>query len=71
MPGYELPTSLTKFNLKNRHSSRNPRKKSGEPKSDPIQLAREQFENAAKLGNDLGFRWLKRLEEEEKRFLAA
>nr|KAJ0222769.1 hypothetical protein LSAT_V11C200085490 [Lactuca sativa] len=65
--GYEVPTSLTKFNLiKN---GRKLRKKTGE--ANPIQLAREQFENAARLGSDLGFRWLKRLEEEEKRLLAA
>ncbi|KAF5770115.1 putative tetratricopeptide-like helical domain superfamily [Helianthus annuus] len=68
--GYELPTSVTKFNLENRRLSRKLKKESGEPKCNPIQLAREQFENAAKLGNDLGFRWLKRLDDEEKRFLA-
>ncbi|CAI9272880.1 unnamed protein product [Lactuca saligna] len=65
--GYEVPTSLTKFNLiKN---GRKLRKKTCE--ANPIQLAREQFENAARLGSDLGFRWLKRLEEEEKSLLAA
>nr|XP_043634883.1 uncharacterized protein LOC122605985 isoform X2 [Erigeron canadensis] len=69
--GYELPTSLTKLNLKNGNMSRNLRKKTSEPKHNPIELARAQFENAANLGSDLGFRWLKRLEEEEKRFLAA
>ncbi|KAM0022826.1 putative tetratricopeptide-like helical domain superfamily [Helianthus debilis subsp. tardiflorus] len=68
--GYELPTSVTKFNLENRRPSRKLKKEPGEPKCNPIQLAREQFENAAKLGNDLGFRWLKRLDDEEKRFLA-
>ncbi|PWA98068.1 Sel1-like protein [Artemisia annua] len=68
--GYELPTSLTKFDLKNGVTSRKARRKTGEPKPNPIELAREQFENAAKLGNDLGFRWLKRLDEEEKRLLA-
>ncbi|KAI3722116.1 hypothetical protein L2E82_33144 [Cichorium intybus] len=66
--GYEVPTSLTKFNIK---SERKLRKKTSQAKPNQIELAREQFENAAKLGNDLGFRWLKRLEEEEKRFLAA
>ncbi|KVI09241.1 uncharacterized protein LOC112502807 [Cynara cardunculus var. scolymus] len=69
--GYEPPASITKFNLKNGLPSRKPRKKTSEPKPNPIELAREQFENAAKLGNDLGFRWLKRIEEEEKRILAA
>ncbi|GKB84811.1 Sel1-like protein, partial [Tanacetum coccineum] len=69
--GYELPTSLTRFNLNDKHASRKTRKKTGEPKPNLIELAREQFENAAKLGNDLGFRWLKRLDEEEKRLLAA
>ncbi|KAL4577039.1 hypothetical protein LXL04_013140 [Taraxacum kok-saghyz] len=68
LQGYEVPTSLTKLNLKN---GRKLKKKTGEANPNPIQLAREQFENAAKLGNDLGFRWLKRLEEEEKRLLDA
>ncbi|KAL8210842.1 hypothetical protein R6Q57_005279 [Mikania cordata] len=68
--GYELPTTVTKFSLENRPTRRKLRKKSSESKSNSIQLAREQFENAAKLGNDLGFRWLKRLDEEEKRFMA-
>ncbi|KAG9128719.1 hypothetical protein Leryth_022899 [Lithospermum erythrorhizon] len=31
----------------------------------------EQFEIAAKAGSDLGFKWLKRIEEEEKRVLAS
>ncbi|GAA0148736.1 hypothetical protein LIER_08097 [Lithospermum erythrorhizon] len=34
-------------------------------------MAREQFEIAAKAGSDLGFKWLKRIEEEEKRVLAS
>lgn len=36
----------------------------------PVEMAREQFEIAARAGCDLGFKWLQRLEEEEKRFLA-
>jgi hypothetical protein len=37
---------------------------------DPVEMAREQFQIAAKAGCDLGLKWLNRLEEEEKRMLA-
>ncbi|GJX00124.1 Sel1-like protein [Tanacetum coccineum] len=66
-----LKWTYSRFNLNDKHASRKTRKKTGGPKPNLIELAREQFENAAKLGNDLGFRWLKRLDEEEKRLLAA
>lgn len=36
---------------------------------DPVEMAREKFQIAAKAGCDLGFKWLARLEEEEKRLL--
>lgn len=36
----------------------------------PVEMAKEQFEVAARAGCDLGLKWLQRLEEEEKRLLA-
>jgi len=35
----------------------------------PVEMAKEKFQIAAKGGCDLGFKWLARLEEEEKRLL--
>lgn len=43
------------------------RKSKENPMIDPVEIAREQFQNAAKGGCDLGLKWLQRLEEEEKR----
>lgn len=37
---------------------------------DPVEMAKEKFQIAAKAGCDLGFKWLARLEEEEQRLLA-
>ncbi|XP_073066951.1 uncharacterized protein [Primulina eburnea] len=61
--GVEVPESITRFNRKGRKS-----KKLNES-DNPLELARLQFEIAAKAGNELGFKWLKRLEEEEKSLL--
>ena len=33
---------------------------------DRVEMAKEQFETAAKAGCDLGLKWLERLEEEKK-----
>ncbi|XP_059635075.1 uncharacterized protein LOC132277279 [Cornus florida] len=69
--GVEVPESLTKFNSKRASGTRTLRKNEGSPVQDGVEKAREQFEIAAKAGCDLGFKWLKRLEEEEKRLQAA
>uniref|UniRef100_A0A5B7BK51 Putative Binding isoform 1 n=1 Tax=Davidia involucrata TaxID=16924 RepID=A0A5B7BK51_DAVIN len=66
LKGVQVPESLTKFNSKRGSSTRTSRKNEGNPVLDPVELAREQFEIAARAGCDLGFKWLKRLEEEEK-----
>lgn len=39
------------------------------PVIDPVEMAKEKFQIAAKAGCDLGFKWLARLEEEERRLL--
>lgn len=64
--GVEVPESLTKYSAKSSSSIRASRKNAT---PNPLEMAREQFEIAAKAGCDLGFRWLKRLEVEEKRLL--
>ncbi|KAI5640734.1 hypothetical protein M9H77_00162 [Catharanthus roseus] len=66
--GNEVPESIRKFTRKRSVLSR----KREEPEElNPLEMARKQFEIAAKAGCDLGFRWLERLEEEEKRVLAS
>ncbi|KAL3825113.1 hypothetical protein ACJIZ3_021142 [Penstemon smallii] len=70
--GVQPPESLTKFNVK-RGSPNRKMKKSDEKEesSNPVEMAREQFEIAAKAGCDLGFKWLDRLEEEDETLLAS
>ncbi|THG08066.1 hypothetical protein TEA_009775 [Camellia sinensis var. sinensis] len=66
----EVPESLTKFNSKRSSSARKSGKDAASTVENPVEMAREQFEIAARAGCDLGFKWLQRLEEEEKRLLA-
>lgn len=63
--GAEVPEALTRFNLKRSLSTKTVRKHVANP-ADTVEMAREQFQIAAKAGCDLGFQWLKRLEDEEK-----
>lgn len=60
--GVPVPESLTKLY---RTSSKN----SGSAASDPVGMAKEYFQIAAKSGCELGFKWLQRVEEEEKQLL--
>lgn len=69
--GVQVPEYLTKFSAKSGSSTRVSKKNAGSPMQNPLEMAKEKFEIAAKAGSDLGFRWLKRLEEEERCFLAA
>ncbi|KAK7857438.1 hypothetical protein CFP56_017673 [Quercus suber] len=66
--GVQVPESLTKFSAK-RGSSAKTRKNKESLMMNPVEMARQQFQIAAKAGCDLGLRWLDRLEEEEKRHL--
>ncbi|TQD97164.1 hypothetical protein C1H46_017253 [Malus baccata] len=59
----EIPESVTKFASKRGPLARK------ESITDPIEMARERFQIAAKAGCDLGLKWLERLEEEEKHLL--
>lgn len=69
LKGVKIPESLIKFSLK-RGSAAQMRGKNKESIAiDPVEMAKEKFQIAAKAGCDLGFKWLARLEEEEKRLL--
>ncbi|KAK4753912.1 hypothetical protein SAY87_002016 [Trapa incisa] len=64
--GVQVPEYLTKFNRKV-GSAAHKAKRSGEtPTGDVVEMARRQFEIAAGAGCDLGFKWLNRLEQQEK-----
>ncbi|KAL1810809.1 hypothetical protein ACET3Z_020874 [Daucus carota] len=65
--GFQVPECLTKFTVRKDSSTRTSRKNAENSKKNALEMAREQFEIAAKAKCDLGFRWLKRLDEEEKR----
>ncbi|KAH6798909.1 binding protein [Perilla frutescens var. frutescens] len=66
LAGVQLPESLTKFNVKKTSSNKKLRKDSGRGEYNPVEMAREQFEIAANAGCDLGLKWLKLLDKEEK-----
>ncbi|MCL7031846.1 hypothetical protein MKW94_001620 [Papaver nudicaule] len=65
LKGAKVPEAITKFNARSIPSSK-VKKNLTMPDEDPMELAKEQFEIAARAGSDLGLIWLKRLEDEEK-----
>ncbi|KAH7856491.1 hypothetical protein Vadar_001960 [Vaccinium darrowii] len=70
LQGAQVPECLTKLSAKRSSSIRKSKRSVASVVHNPVEMAREQFEIAARAGCDLGFKWLQRLEEEEKRFLA-
>ncbi|KAI4352604.1 hypothetical protein L6164_006840 [Bauhinia variegata] len=69
LKGAEIPKSLTKFTLKRGSAAKKAGNGSESVAINPVEMARGKFHVAAKAGCDLGFKWLERLEEEEKRLL--
>ncbi|CAN6906136.1 unnamed protein product [Brassica oleracea var. botrytis] len=64
--GVQVPESLTRMNA----VGVPPPKRSRENMDmNPLELAKEQFQVAARAGCDLGLKWLQRLEQEEKLLL--
>ena len=62
----QVPESLTRMNT----VGVPPPKRSRENMDmNPLELAKEQFQVAARAGCDLGLKWLQRLEQEEKLLL--
>ncbi|XP_078177212.1 binding protein isoform X2 [Carex rostrata] len=58
LKGVEIPEVITRFS-----STGKLRKKGKKIKQDSLKLAKEQFQIAAEVGSDLGFRWLKHLSD--------
>ncbi|KAL9327364.1 hypothetical protein ACSQ67_008009 [Phaseolus vulgaris] len=69
LKGVEVPESLIKFSLKRGAAAHRRGKSKGSLAIEPVEMAREKFQIAAKAGCELGFKWLARLEEEERRAL--
>ncbi|GKV06385.1 hypothetical protein SLEP1_g18285 [Rubroshorea leprosula] len=67
--GAQVPESLMKLNPKKGSSTRRVKKDAESPVMDQVEMAKEQFQIAARAGCDLGLKWLKRVEEEEERLL--
>ncbi|KAL2319109.1 hypothetical protein Fmac_032985 [Flemingia macrophylla] len=67
--GVEVPDSAIKFSLKRGATANRRGKNKGSGSIDAVEMARENFQIAVKAGCDLGFKWLAKLEEEEKRLL--
>lgn len=67
--GAQVPESVTRLDLKKGLSSKRARKDVEGPAMvmDRVEMAKEQFQIAARAGCDLGLKWLNRVEEEEKR----
>ncbi|CAH2065889.1 unnamed protein product [Thlaspi arvense] len=61
--GVQVPESLTKLNTVGVSPAKRSRTKQ---EMDPLEMAKEQFQIAARAGCDLGLKWLQRLEQEEK-----
>ncbi|KAL5771361.1 hypothetical protein ACOSP7_015515 [Xanthoceras sorbifolium] len=68
--GVQVPEALTKFNAKRGSPAKRARMNAGSVSKDSVEMAKEQFEVAARAECDLGLKWLQRLEEEEKYLLA-
>ncbi|KAF6154223.1 hypothetical protein GIB67_001119 [Kingdonia uniflora] len=66
LKGAKVPEDLTKLNNSKKRFGAKLSKQNFEISEDPIDLASEQFQVAAEAGCDLGLRWLKILEYEEK-----
>ncbi|PIA65617.1 hypothetical protein AQUCO_00100846v1 [Aquilegia coerulea] len=64
LQGAKIPEALTIFNSIRSASTK--AKKNAGNFEDPVDMAKEQFEIAANAGCDLGLRWLKKLEDDEK-----
>ncbi|KAL1336431.1 hypothetical protein HN51_030793 [Arachis hypogaea] len=69
LKGVKVPETITKFSAKRGSATRKAGKGKESLAVDPVEMAREKFQIAAKAGCDLGFKWLARLEEEERRLL--
>ncbi|KAL2958619.1 hypothetical protein AAZX31_18G217600 [Glycine max] len=69
LKGVEVPESVIKFSLTRGAAAHRRGRNKGALAIDPVEMAREKFQIAAKAGCELGFKWLARLEEEEKRAL--
>ncbi|KAJ0248199.1 Binding protein [Hirschfeldia incana] len=64
--GVQVPESLTRMNTVGVPP---PKRLRENMDMDPLELAKEQFQVAARAGCDLGLKWLQRLEQEEKLLL--
>ncbi|CAI0389469.1 unnamed protein product [Linum tenue] len=67
--GEQVPEAITRLQVKRGTPGRRAKTKESSS-TDPVELAKQQFEAAANAGCDLGLKWLQRLEEAEERLLA-
>ncbi|OMP01378.1 Sel1-like protein [Corchorus olitorius] len=68
--GVQVPECLTKLNSKRGSAAKRARTNAESHATNPVEMAKEQFQVAAQAGCDLGLKWLQRLEEEEKHLLS-
>ncbi|EFH56945.1 binding protein [Arabidopsis lyrata subsp. lyrata] len=64
--GVQVPESLTKLNAVGVSPPKRSKKNLENPGMNPLEMAKEQFQIAARAGCDLGLQWLQRVEQEEK-----
>ncbi|KFK32562.1 hypothetical protein AALP_AA6G259200 [Arabis alpina] len=64
--GAKVPESLTKLSTVVVSPPKKSRKNPEDLEINPLEMAKEQFQIAARAGCDLGLKWLQRLEQEEK-----
>ncbi|KAG7572206.1 Sel1-like repeat [Arabidopsis suecica] len=64
--GVQVPESLTKLDAIGVSPPKRSKKNLENPEMNPLEMAKEQFQIAARAGCDLGLQWLQRVEQEEK-----
>ncbi|CAA7032860.1 unnamed protein product [Microthlaspi erraticum] len=64
--GVQVPESVTRLNSVGVSPPKRVRRKQKIAEMDQLEMAKEQFQIAARAGCDLGLKWLQRVEQEEK-----
>ena len=68
MSGVEVPEAISRLTPRRASLSKRARKDEDNDQMSRVEMAKEQFEKAARAGCELGLRWLETLEKEKKQW---
>ena len=68
MSGVEVPEAISRLTSRRASLSKRARKDEDNHQMSRVEMAKEQFEKAARAGCELGLRWLETLEKEKKQW---